>query len=404
VSALSSTTSTSVLIENVRVFDGVTTHEKASVLVRNGIFKEIGDRLEAPSYTEVVDGTGKTLLPGLFDAHIHTAGQSRDALRYAASLGITTVLDMAGTGKSLEQIRSAAAVDRNLADLFGASFPAMTSDSVLRKVLSDENTPFIDAPSEAGSWVDARIAEGSDFIKIVYDDREGGRISEETVAAIVTAAHERGRQVWVHALNEEKARSAINAGADGLAHLFVGASAGSDFGRLAAEHKISVIPTLSVLCTVLCGEPRLPSMLEDPRLSSIVRAQQSLLRNWPSRPERNSLCKGTQEAMLQLIREQVPILAGTDAAPSLTGVPWGASLHDELELLVRYGLTPEQALAAATSTTARAFGIKDRGAIQKGKRADMLLVEGDPTSDIKCTRNIVGVWKSGSKVDRLALQ
>lgn len=390
----------SLLVRNVRVFDGSKTLENSSVLVRNGLFDEIGNDLRAPAGADVIEGANKTLMPGLFDCHFHTSGEFRVALRYAASLGVTTVMDMAGTGKNLQQIKLTAAQDRNLADLFGASYPAIASDSVLRKILDDENTPVIDSPSGARSWVDDRIAEGSDFIKIIYDNREGGSLTEETVGAIVAASHDGGKQVWVHVLDEEKARSAIGAGADGLAHLFIGDSVGSNFGRVAAEHKISVIPTLIVLYTVLSGKSRLPSMLEDPHLSTTVRAQQSLLRDWPSRPERNYLCGGTREAMLQLVQEHVPILAGTDSAPSLTGIPWGASLHDELELLVSDGLIPEQALSAATATAARAFGIKDRGAIRKGKRADMLLVDGDPTSDIRCTRNIADVWKSGLKVDR----
>jgi imidazolonepropionase-like amidohydrolase len=388
-------------VHNVRLFDGEATLENTSVFVRNGIFEELGDDLKGPDGAEVIDGTDKTLLPGLFDCHIHTSEQFKIALHYAASLGVTTAMDMAGTGKSLTQIRSTAAQDRNLADLFGASYPAVASDSVLKKILGDENMPVVDNSSEARSWVDGRVAEGSDFVKIVYDPIRGGSMTEETLRAIITASHNLGKKVWIHVLDEEKARSAIEAGADGLAHLFVGDSAGSDFGKLASEHKISVIPTLSVLYTDLCGDSRIPSMLEDPRLSPSVRAQLPTLRNWPSAKERNHLCVGTQEAMRQLIRERVPILAGTDAAPTVTGIPWGASLHDELELLVIHGLTPEQALASATSEAARAFGLADRGAIQPGKRADMLLVNGDPTVDIRRTRNIVDVWKSGLKVDRV---
>jgi imidazolonepropionase-like amidohydrolase len=390
------------LVKNVRLFDGLETIENASVLVQNGIFNEIGIDLEAPADADFIDGTNKTLLPGLFDAHIHASGEFQVALRYAASFGVTTVLDMAGAGKRLEEIKSTAAKDRNLSDLFGASYPAVASNSALRKFIGDATMPVIDAPSGAQSWVEERVAEGSDFIKVVYDDLRGGSMSEETLGAITTASHERGKQVWVHVLDEAKARSAIKAGADGLAHLFVGDSAGPDFGRVAAEHNISVIPTLIVLYTDICGETRIPSMLEDPYLSASVRAQLPLLRNWPPAQVRNHLCRGTREAMLQLVREHVPILAGTDAAPSVTGIPWGGSVHDELELLVSHGLSPEQALAAATSTVARSFGIQDRGVIQQGKRADMLLVDGDPTSDIKHTRRVVDVWKAGMKVDRAA--
>jgi hypothetical protein len=94
----------------------------------------------------------------------------------------------------------------------------------------------------------------------------------------------------------------------------------------------------------------------------------------------------------------VPILAGTDAPNP--GTTHGASLHGELELLVGSGLSPVEALTAATSVPARVFHLKDRGRIAKGLRADLLLVRGDPTTDITATRDIVSVWKRGTEADR----
>ena len=109
-------------------------------------------------------------------------------------------------------------------------------------------------------------------------------------------------------------------------------------------------------------------------------------------------CKATREGMSDLIRAKVPILAGTDAP--VPGTTYGASLHGELALLVRSGLSPVQALAAATSVPAQVFGLKDRGRIRSGMRADLVLVEGDPTRDIRATRKIVAVWKRGIRVHR----
>jgi Amidohydrolase family len=92
------------------------------------------------------------------------------------------------------------------------------------------------------------------------------------------------------------------------------------------------------------------------------------------------------------------ILAGTDCGNP--GTAHGASVHRELALLVAVGLTPSEALAAATAKTAETFQLSDRGRIARGLRADLLLVEGDPTADITATRKIVGVWKQGRKIDR----
>jgi imidazolonepropionase-like amidohydrolase len=105
-----------------------------------------------------------------------------------------------------------------------------------------------------------------------------------------------------------------------------------------------------------------------------------------------------EAAVIALHRAGVPILAGTDApAPTLAH---GLSIHRELELLVHAGLTPMSALGAATSEPARAFGFLDRGRIAEGLRADLLLVNGDPSVDIKSTRDIVGIWKLGVAYER----
>jgi imidazolonepropionase-like amidohydrolase len=109
-------------------------------------------------------------------------------------------------------------------------------------------------------------------------------------------------------------------------------------------------------------------------------------------------CKGTQEAVSQLLRWHVPILAGTDSP--VPGTAYGASLHGELALLVRAGATPTQALAAATSVAAHVFHLSDRGLIKPGLRADLVLVQGDPTKDISASRNIVAVWKKATQMHR----
>jgi imidazolonepropionase-like amidohydrolase len=84
----------------------------------------------------------------------------------------------------------------------------------------------------------------------------------------------------------------------------------------------------------------------------------------------------------------------------MPGTTYGASLHDELVLLVRTGLTPLQALRAATSVPARAFHLEDRGLIRAGMRADLVLVKGEPTSEIQDTRHIIAVWKRGIRFQR----
>src|SRR5208283_3956051 len=106
--------------------------------------------------------------------------------------------------------------------------------------------------------------------------------------------------------------------------------------------------------------------------------------------------------VMALHKAGVDILAGSDVSdpiPILGGLAHGASLHHELQLLVAAGLTPVEALRSATSIPARRFGLADRGRIVPGARADLLLVEGDPTTSINDTLSIIGVWRCGTKLN-----
>jgi imidazolonepropionase-like amidohydrolase len=223
-------------------------------------------------------------------------------------------------------------------------------------------------------------------------------LQKNTLYGLVAAAHAHKKLAVVHALAEAHARTAIEAGADGLVHLFSGATVAADFADVVSSHGAFVVPTLGVVFAS-CGQPNGATVVGDSLLRPFIRPMwrpmMARVINWPNGP---ASCEGTRAAVRQLAGKHVPILAGTDA-PS-PGQTYGASLHGELELLVGAGLPPTRALAAATSAPARAFGLTDRGRIAAGLRADLLLVEGDPTTDITATRHITAIWKRGVRVVR----
>jgi len=214
----------------------------------------------------------------------------------------------------------------------------------------------------------------------------------------VAAAHRRGKLAVAHIGSLQGAKDAIEAGVDGLEHLFVDAPPDAEFVDLAVRHHIFVVPTLSVLASVT-GTPSGKLLAADPELQPYllpdVRANLTA-----SFPRHSGSFSNPQEAVRMLKARHVPLLAGTDAPNP--GTAHGVSMHGELELLVGAGMTPVEALTAATSTPAAAFHLDDRGRIAAGKRADLLLVKGDPTTDIKATRDIVSVWKLGVQPDRAA--
>jgi imidazolonepropionase-like amidohydrolase len=390
------------------VFDGETVAERQTVIISEGKIAAVGGSTVAvPSGAQEVAGDGCTLLPGLIDAHIHLPGfGAAAALQQAIAFGVTTGLVMGSAPPGTSRAKEIEATDPpDMAAILNAGVVATAPGGHPLQMdggAPARSYPTLTTPGEADAWVAARVTEGSDFIKIIYDDTSDAyartlpTLNEETVAALAKAAHERGRIAVAHIGNERFARGAIAAGVDGLAHLFVGPTVSSDFGQFAAKHGVFVIPTLSVLYSV-CGTPDGPSLAKDADTMKYVKPQFRSVLEMSVASSKVS-CDAAPQAIRQLFAAGVPLLAGTDSpAP---GTTYGASLHRELEHLVSAGLTPAAALAAATSAAARAFRMSDRGRVKTGMRADLLLVDGDPSKEIRATRNIVAIWKRGVRVQR----
>ena len=392
---------TPILFQHVRVFDGTQVTPVADVLIEDGKIKEVGSNLAAGD-AKIVDGAGKTLLPGLIDAHVHVHGA--DTLEQALIFGVTTELDMMMPPR-LEYTLKQEENDR-MASFFSAGSPATVPGGHGTEYGLD--IPTITLPSEAQKFVDARLREGSDYIKLMYTAgvRIGPRgferptLSKQTMAAVIAAAHERRRLAVVHIGSVEGARDAIEAGADGLAHIFHADSAPKNFGTFVAAHHAFVIPTLSVAHAVCGPKSDGERLVHDPYLAPYL-SHDNIKRLKDTFPSANTgfvSCKGGTQAIPILQAAGATILAGTDAPNP--GTTYGASLHGELELYVEAGLTPLQALISATSAPAAAFHMPDRGRIAPGLRADLLLVVGNPDEDILATRNIAAIYKGGVEVDR----
>ena len=191
-------------------------------------------------------------------------------------------------------------------------------------------------------------------------------------------------------------RVAVTAGVDVLEHVYAGAP-DANLAGLLAKKKIPVTPTLSVMRTG-CGKPG-AALATDKRLAIYLSEEAvSNLRFAPGGERGADACRAMLDAVRGLQAAGVKLLAGTDVPNP--GTAQGASLHGEMELVVEAGLTPAEALQAATSAPAEVFALKDRGRIAPGLRADLMLVDGDPSLDIRATRNIVTIWKAGSAVER----
>ena len=388
-----------IAFRGVDVFDGSRILRRTTVIVRDGMIRAVGPDVAIPPSARVVDGKGKTLLPGLFDAHAHLGVRIAEAfLRDALTFGVTTELEMGGSEVSLglrNKIASGETVDG--ADLRTAGI-VVTVPKGHPTQMDGPAIPTLAPGDDVQAFVDARIAEGADYIKIVYD-HAFPTLTKQQLEDVVAAAHRRNKLVVAHILAQRDARDAIAAGADGLVHVFADSPPEADFAGFAARHHVFVVPTLAVIESAT-GASDKSWWQNAPNVVSYITPSMRRGLDMTMPPGIGAKLKLThaQAAVGALRRAGVPILAGTDA-PS-PGLAHGLHLHRELELLVLSGLTPSEALASATSEPARAFGFHDRGRIAEGLRADLLLVNGDPTVDIRATRDIVGVWKLGVQYAR----
>ncbi|WP_297645106.1 amidohydrolase family protein [Pseudonocardia sp.] len=348
-------------LRNVRVFDGDRLLEPGTVVIDGALIGNPG-----PEGTDV-DGRSGVLLPGLFDAHVHLLGPD-DLDRLAAS-GVTTALDMAcWPPPHVDALRG------RVPDIRSAGTPAIGAGGPHARMPGMPADAILSAPEEAEPFVAKRVAEGSDYIKIVAERPGPDMLDQATVDALVAAARAHGKLSVAHASSVAAYRTAVQAGVDVVTHVPLdGVLDDETVARMVAEGQVAV-PTLSMMEATVRGRGRPGEAYENAR-----------------------------DSVAALHAAGVPVLAGTDAnsAPgSPSPVSHGDSLHHELALLVEAGLSTVEALRSATSLPARCFGLGDRGSITPGLRADLVLVTGDPLADIAATRSIERIWCAGVDVTR----
>lgn len=363
--------STTWTIGNVSLFDGVDVLGRVVLTVEGDTIRSLApERAGITAYD--VDGAGGWLLPGLVDAHVHVTSPAD--LELFAAHGITTVLDMATHDAArLRQRRDAVGGT----DLRTAGPCASAPGGVHTRMMGFHVDSAVSGPEDAARFVARRRDDGSDYVKIIVEPPQApAALDAETVSALVTAAHAAGLATIAHASGYAATALAVRAGVDVVTHTPLDRALDDEIiSAMSAAGTVSV-PTLTMMCAV--------SHL--PETSPAHRPGMSYA--------------SASDSVTRLHSSGVRVLAGTDAntAPgSIANVAPGESLHAELGRLVEAGLTPTEALTCATAAPSGAFGLHDRGRIAPGRRADLVLVDGDPTADVAATRAIHGVWMRGRR-------
>jgi len=352
---------------------------RGTVLIRDGRIEAVGEKLRVPKRSNIINARGKALLPGLFDLHTHWTPNSEPdatpgiATAYLAG-GVTTVNDFHQAPESYESRRQWLATLAAPHVNFAARFSTPLGHGA--DWADEQTTRWVNTPEAARRELSEVLPYRPDVIKAFTDGWRYGvnpdntSMNQATLAALVQAAHAANLKVLTHTVSVEPGLLAARAGVDVIAHSL------QDRELTTAEIGIIKASGLSYVPTLAVYEPRASR--------SAGNSAQDLQR------ERKF---GIALYNVKALHDAgVAIASGTDAGM----FPHAGATGHELELLVRAGLTPSAALIAGTVNSARSIGLAaDRGTIEPGKRADLVLVDGRPWEDIAAIHKVTDTLVDG---------
>ena len=421
-----------VVIKNARIIIGDGSFiETGSLQFENGIISQIsGDQIESPGALNI-DAEGKTIMPALIDGHSHLGYQGRkdwgshnygltnliDNLEQYAYYGFGAVFsagsDSLSLMNTLESLRkSGEFIGPRVLFAAGMAPPNQgPNDQFLTHALSVQSRfgetilYGLEGPAQAREQVNLAFEKGFRFIKIWVDDRGGSqsKLSPELYTAVIDEARKLGIKVFVHQQFASDMPPLLAVGVDGFLHGRIGSDLDQNIATQIRAAGAFVVPNWGL------GELRQEAIGEDDFLNQIYSEDEmiGLITNFSRRfsqyrnpPELEAELVNSFNSMIET---GVDIVLGTDAG-AVPNHPFGYAGHRELEIYVRLGMSPMQALIAATSNAARHLGLNDMGMLSPGYSADFIILDGNPLDEIRNTRTISSVYLSGKEVDRSTLQ
>ena len=420
------------LYEGARLIpgDGTPAIERSAFLVENGKLTRVGRQgdVKGPAGATCVDLAGKTVMPALIDIHTHTGFQrgatyrpenySRDtivddlnrALYFGVGIVVSEGID---PGDAAFRIRDDQIAGRlGGARLFtagrGMGAPnAGPGADTYRGIAYDVTTE-----DEGRRDVRELAAQKVDFIKIWVDDRNGRapELSPPLYRAIIDEAHKHGIRVNAHVFYLADARGLVAAGIDGFTHMTRDKEMDDELVQAIVKRGVTIMPTLQ--STERGRNTEMPASLAAWLSGS---AREAIPADLIAKIQ--AAYGGRTAAQAAAARERYAILQRSLAKLSAAGArivlggdtglqddPFGFAEHRELELMVDAGMTPMQAIVAATSRGAEYLRLRDTGTLVAGRSADLLVLDGNPLDDITNTRRIAQILLKGRPLDRTALR
>ena len=392
-------------LTGVRIIDGTGRPpiERGTVIISNGRITAAGASIQIPAGATSVDLAGKTVMPGMINAHAHVQHQTRTMamrddlirrLRLYASYGITTAVSLGQTSaeEQAEVIRLRDEQDRIRLDR-------------ARVYTSGPSVRNQKTPDEVRQTVNRLADEKVDRIKT----HVANNMTPDTYGALIDQAHRRGLTVAAHIFFLKEAEMMLERGVDVIAHSVRDQDVPETFADAMKQRNAGYIPTLTRDLSLIVYETT-PAFFKDPfflrgisiygeqvTMVSDPGFQQKMRDNPQTQVVKQALAQGTRNLKL-LSDAGVTIALGTDSGTD-EGRWQGYFEQVELEMMAKAGMTPMQVIVAATSAAAQISRLDHVGTIAPGKAADLVVLDANPLQDIRNTRQIHSVWLAGRRME-----